>query len=89
VIGALLGDLVVWFVRHALLAGSAVAQRLTRWSPEGNLAAVVGHGDPYVVPIQRVTAEGVQFEEVEHTISLLSGLSYGASSSSSWWPPRW
>ena len=38
-IGVLLGYLVVWFVRNAVLGEQAWAQKLTPWSPEGNMAA--------------------------------------------------
>ena len=49
-IGVLLGYLFVWFVRNAMLSESAWAQRLTPWTPEGNLAAVVKGGHQYFVP---------------------------------------
>ena len=43
-IGVLLGYLFLWFVRNALLAELPWAQKLTPWTPEGNLSAVVGNG---------------------------------------------
>ena len=52
-IGALLGYLFVWFVRNAILSEAAWAQRLTPWTPEANLAAVVNPGHEYFVPIRR------------------------------------
>ena len=75
-IGALLGYLFVWFVRNGILSGTGWAARLTPWSPEGNLSAIVTKKHLYYVPTQRVTAEGVQFEEVERSVSLFHGLAY-------------
>ena len=46
-LGVLLGYLVVWFVRNALLSSQAWAQTLTPWSIEGNLSAFVDHGTTY------------------------------------------
>ena len=48
-IGVLLGYLVLWFVRNGPLSQLAWAQRLTPWTPEGNLSAVVGNGSTYEV----------------------------------------
>lgn len=77
-IGVLLGYLFLWFVRGIFLAENATAQRLTRWSPEGNLAAIVEKPHRYSVPVQQVTSDGVMFDYVERTISLSHGLVYWA-----------
>ena len=58
-IGALLGYLFVWFVRSAMLSEAAWAQRLTPWTPEGNLAAVVKGGHQYFVPSRSIGPDGV------------------------------
>ena len=59
-IGVLLGYLFVWFVRNAILSEAEWAQRLTPWTPEGNLAAIVNGGYQYFVPIRTVGPEGVE-----------------------------
>jgi ABC-2 type transport system permease protein len=76
-IGVLLAYLFVWFVRNAVLGGGFEwAARLTPWTPEGNLSAVVNKGSSYEVPVQRLTAEGVNVDYVERTISFAHGLTY-------------
>lgn len=73
-IGVLLGYLFVWFVRNAILADRAWAQRLTPWTPEANLAAIVNRGYEYYLPIRTVGPEGVGMEYVERSVSLTHGL---------------
>lgn len=68
-LGVLLGYLVVWFVRNALLSSQAWAQRLTPWSIEGNLSAFVDHGTTYAIPVITLTAEGPQYDALERQIS--------------------
>jgi ABC-2 type transport system permease protein len=77
-IGVLLGYLFVWFVRNAILSEAGWAQRLTPWTPEGNLAAIVNRGSQYYVPVRSVGPEGVGVEYVERTISLTHGLVFWA-----------
>jgi ABC-2 type transport system permease protein len=77
-IGVLLGYLFVWFVRSGLLAQLTFAQRLTTWSPEGNLQAIVENGHRYYVPITRLTPEGEVMDSVARTISLTHGIVYWA-----------
>jgi len=77
-IGALLGYLFVWFVRNAILSEAAWAQRLTPWTPEGNLAAVVKRGHEYFVPIRTIGPDGVSVDYVQRTVSLTHGLTYWA-----------
>jgi ABC-2 type transport system permease protein len=77
-IGGLLGYLFVWFVRNAILSESAWAQRLTPWTPEGNLAAVVNGNHQYSVPVRTVGPEGLSIDYVERTVSLTHGLVYWA-----------
>lgn len=77
-IGTLLGYLFVWFVRNGMLSQAAWAQRLTPWTPEGNLAAVVEDGHRYFVPIQSVGPDGVSVDYLERTVSLTHGLIYWA-----------
>ena len=86
-IGALLGYLFVWFVRNAMLSEAAWAQRLTPWTPEGNLAAVVKGGHQYFVPSRSVGPDGVSVDYLERTVSLTHGLDLlgcACSRSSSW-----
>lgn len=78
-IGVLLGYLFIWFVRVGLLGELSFAQRLTPWSPEGNLQAIVENGHKYFVPIRRLTAEGEVVDSVERTISLAHGIGYWAA----------
>jgi ABC-2 type transport system permease protein len=77
-IGVLLGYLFIWFVRVGLLSQLGLAQRLTPWSPEGNLQAIVENGHKYFVPIRRLTVEGETLDAVERTISLAHGVVYWA-----------
>jgi ABC-2 type transport system permease protein len=75
-IGLLLGYVVFWFLRMGILGERAWAQRITPWTPEGNLAAIVVHGFTYSVPVERVTPEGVNIDYVEHAVSLAHGAIY-------------
>ena len=75
-IGVLLGYAVLWFVRSGPLGSLAWAQRLTPWTPEASLAAIVEHGYAYSVPIEKVTPEGASVEWVEQTVSLTHGAIY-------------
>jgi ABC-2 type transport system permease protein len=75
-IGVLLGYLFVWFVRNVVLSGFEWAARLTPWSPEGNLSAIVSKGASYQVPVEQLTADGISVDYVEHTISFVHGLTY-------------
>ena len=77
-IGVLLGYLFVWFVRNALLSEAAWAQRLTPWTPEGNLGAVVRGGHQYFVPSRSIGPDGVSVDYLERTVSLTHGLVYWA-----------
>jgi ABC-2 type transport system permease protein len=77
-IGGLLGYLFVWFVRNAILSEAAWAQRLTPWTPEGNLAAVVNGTHQYFVPVRTVGPDGLSIDYVERTVSLTHGLVYWA-----------
>lgn len=70
-IGVLLGYLFVLFVRTTILFEQAWAQRLTRWTPEGNLAAIIEKGYTYAIPRKAATAEGIQVDYLERQISLL------------------
>ena len=75
-IGVLLGYLFVWFVRNAVLSGFEWAARLTPWTPEGNLSAVVNKGYTYEIPVEKLTATGVDYDYVERTVTLAHGLTY-------------
>ena len=75
-IGTLLGYLFVWFVRNGILGDTGWAARLTPWTPEGNISAIVSKKHLYYVPTQRVTAEGVAIDHVERSVTLLHGLTY-------------
>jgi ABC-type transport system involved in multi-copper enzyme maturation permease subunit len=75
-IGILLGYAVLWFVRSGPLGSLVWAQRLTPWTPEASLAAIVEHGYAYSVPIEKVTPEGASVEWVEQTVSLTHGAIY-------------
>jgi ABC-2 type transport system permease protein len=75
-VGVLLGYLFVWFVRLAALRTFSAAQEATRWSPEGNIQAIVNNGYTYLVPVRRLTAEGEVLDTVERSISLTQGVIY-------------
>ena len=75
-IGTLLGYLFIWFVRNGILGESGWAARLTPWSPEGNISAIVSTKHIYYIQTQRVTAEGVMFDQVEQSVNLVHGLTY-------------
>jgi len=76
-IGMLLGGVFVLYVRTILAFSSRWAQRLSPWSPDVNLQAVLNKGTTYVVS----TGTGSEIYEVpsvEKTVSLLHGLGYWA-----------
>ena len=77
-IGVLLGYVVVWFLRSGPLSSLAWAQRMTPWTPEASLAAIVQHGFHYTVPMEKLTPEGVSIEWVERTVSFAHGAVYWA-----------
>jgi ABC-2 type transport system permease protein len=76
--GILLALVVVSFVRVGPLSSLAWAQRMTPWTPEGNLAAIVERGYGYYVPVEKVTPDGVTIEFVAHNLSLIHGATYWA-----------
>jgi ABC-2 type transport system permease protein len=75
-IGVLLALVVVWFVRIGPLGSLAWAQRITPWTPDGNIAAIVDHGYRYSVPVENATSDGVNLDLVEHSVSLTHGVVY-------------
>jgi ABC-2 type transport system permease protein len=75
-IGVLLASVVVWFVRSGPLSSFAWAQRITPWTPEGNIAAIVDLGYTYSVPVEKVTPDGVNIDFVQHIVSLTHGAVY-------------
>jgi ABC-2 type transport system permease protein len=75
-IGVLLASVAVWFVRVGPLSSLAWAHRITPWTPEGNLAAIVDRGYRYTVPVERATADGRNIDFVQHTVSLTHGAAY-------------
>lgn len=75
-IGVLLASLVVWFVRTGPLSSLAWAQRITPWTPEGNIAAIIERGYTYVVQVEKVTPDGVNIDFVHYTVSLTHGAVY-------------
>jgi ABC-2 type transport system permease protein len=77
-IGVLLAFLVVSFVRIGPLSSLAWAQRVTPWTPEANLAAIVDRDYKYYVPVEKMTPNGVSMEFTEHSLSLSHGITYWA-----------
>jgi ABC-2 type transport system permease protein len=75
-IGVLLALVVVWFVRIGPLSSLGWAQRVTPWTPDGNIAAIVDHGYTYSVPVESATPGGAHLDLVEHTLSLTHGMVY-------------
>jgi ABC-2 type transport system permease protein len=75
-IGTLLGYLFVWFVRNGIFSDAGWAARLTPWTPEGNLSAIVTKKHLYYIPTERVTAEGSEMDYVERSVGLAHGLTY-------------
>ena len=76
--GVLLAFVVVSFVRIGPLSSLAWAQRITPWTPEGNLAAIVERGYKYYVPVEKITPDGMNIEFAAHNLSLTHGLVYWA-----------
>ena len=74
----LLGYLFVWFVRNAILSEAAWAQRLTPWTPEGNLAAIVNGATSTSSRSAPSARTGSSVDYVERTVSLTHGLVYWA-----------
>ena len=75
-IGVLLAYLIVFVLRMGFLGERSWSQRVTPFTPEGNLAAILDHGYSYSVPVEKVTANGVSTELVQHTVSLAHGAIY-------------
>jgi ABC-2 type transport system permease protein len=75
-LGVLLGYLFVWFIRNAPLREQAWAQRLTPWSPEANLAAIVDKGYQYAIPVKRLTEGGLSVEYLQREVSVVHGAVY-------------
>jgi ABC-2 type transport system permease protein len=76
--GILLALVVVSFVRVGPLGSLAWAQRITPWSPEGNMAAILERGYKYYIPVEKVTPDGVSIDFIEHNLSLIHGSTYWA-----------
>lgn len=77
-LGVLLGYLFVWFVRIVVLRERAWAQRLTPWSAESNLAAIVDQGYKYPIPVKKLTEGGVSVEYLHREVGLAHGAAYWA-----------
>ena len=77
-LGVLLGYCLLWVLRNAILQNAAWAQRLTPWSAEGNLAAILDNGHTYAIPEERLTDRGLETDFLERTLSLPAGLLYWA-----------
>jgi ABC-2 type transport system permease protein len=75
-IGVLLALVVVCFIRIGPLSSLPWAQRITPWTPDGNILAIVDHGYTYSVPVERAPADGVNFDLIEHSVSLTHGVAY-------------
>jgi hypothetical protein len=75
VIGVLVGYLLVYFTRLILSGFLPWVGELARWTPEGNLAAILDK--KYTYYVQRPEANG-QFEMLERSIDLSHGLVYWA-----------
>ena len=75
-LGVLLGYLFLWFIRNAVLGEQAWAQRLTPWSPEANLGAIVNNGYQYAVPVKKLTEGGLSVEYVQRQVSVVDGAVY-------------
>ena len=76
-IGVLLGGLFALYVRTILAFSSRWAQRLSPWSPDVNLQAVLNQGTTYVVSSGSGSGiEGENYANVEKTLSLMHGLGY-------------
>jgi ABC-2 type transport system permease protein len=75
-IGLLLASAAVSFVRVGPLSSLEWAQRITPWTPEGNLAAIVDRGYTYFVPVEKVTPDAVNTEIVQGTLSFTHGVLY-------------
>lgn len=75
-VGVLLASVVVWFVRVGPLSSLAWAHRITPWTPEGNIAAIVDRGYRYTVPVERATPDGLTVDFMQQTVSLTHGAVY-------------
>jgi ABC-2 type transport system permease protein len=75
-IGILLAALGVCFVRIGVLGEQSWAQRITPWTPEGNIAALIDRGYKYAVPVEMMTPDGMTVELVDGAVSLTHGLVY-------------
>jgi len=75
-LGVLLAYVVVLFLRMGILGDREWIRRMTPWTPEGNLAAIVERGHTYAVPVQKMTSDGMTIELVQHTVSLAHGAIY-------------
>lgn len=78
-IGVLLGYLLLSFVRS--VAGNFVPwmQKITPWTPEANVSAILNNGSTYSVNTPVQTAQGVSYDTVEHSISMTQAGLYWAA----------
>ncbi len=76
-LGVLLGYLLLWVLRNGILQNTAWAQRLTPWTAEGNLSAILGNGHSYEIPEQRLTERGLETEFIEQTLACRRDCSTG------------
>jgi ABC-2 type transport system permease protein len=75
-IGLLLASVAISLVRVGPLSSLAWAQRITPWTPEGNIAAIIDRGHTYFVPVEQVPPDGVNTEIVQGTLSFTQGVLY-------------
>lgn len=77
-IGILLGGLFVLYVRIILAFSSRWAERLSPWSPDLNLQAVLENGTTYMVSTGPQPRTEDYTNQIERTLSLAHGLGYWA-----------
>ncbi|MET1005825.1 MAG: ABC transporter permease subunit [Propionibacteriaceae bacterium] len=74
--GTVLGYLLVSFVLSILSQAIMSLQAIKPWLAENNILAFLNHGYKYVTYVNRLTDDGMDMQEVEHTITFAHSTVY-------------
>ncbi|MET0692909.1 MAG: ABC transporter permease subunit, partial [Propionibacteriaceae bacterium] len=74
--GTVLGYLLVSFVLSILSQAIMSLQAIKPWFAENNILAFLNHGYKYVTYVNRLTDDGMDMQEVEHTITFAHSTVY-------------
>lgn len=74
-LGAMIAYLLLWIVRPSVTPVEW-RDRVTQWSPEGNLRAILEGCYEYMQPVQRITTEGMLYDFTPQQVTMAQGLTY-------------